>query len=126
MRSQAGRLPYLRAIVANGRPIAWGTHTDDLARRSDVLGVVPLQVDIQVIRVDSFLWRQRQSIGEGIVPILDKSLQFGKLHSWIEKLRIQCGKQTEVRVVPLPEHDSAKRKKPERLFRLLPHANLWF
>src|SRR5437016_5236011 len=72
---EPGRLPYLRAIVANCGPIAWGTHTGDLARRSDVLGVEPLQLDIQVIRVDSFLRCQLQAIGERIIPILDESLE---------------------------------------------------
>ncbi len=41
-----------------------------------MLRVEPIKLDIQVIRVNSFLRRQLQSIGEGIVPILHELLEF--------------------------------------------------
>src|SRR2546430_315094 len=73
---ESSRLPDLRAVVANHGTASRSADTVDFARWSNVLRVEPLKLDIQVIRVNSLLGCQLQPIGEGIVPILYKLLEF--------------------------------------------------
>src|SRR6266478_9783004 len=51
---ESSRFPDLRAVTANHRTAAWSADTAELAWRSNVLCVQPLEFGIQVIRVDSF------------------------------------------------------------------------
>src|SRR6266700_3110634 len=64
------RLPHLRAVVSDHGAAAGGSDAGGLARRRYMVCVQPVKFDVQVIRVDTFLWCQLHSIRQRIVPIL--------------------------------------------------------